>query len=151
MAINKILVPVDFSSRSAPALRWAFQVARLSGASIEVLHVVPPEPRLKLALEAYMGRPIRGVETATVERAEAELESLVDSVPHEGLTIGRRVEPGEAAATIVELATEDRHDLIVMSTRGAVGLKELALGSVAHRVVTCAPCPVLTLRENNQM
>jgi len=33
-----------------------------------------------------------------------------------------------------------------MGTRGLTGLKHVALGSVAERVVRTAPCPVLTVK-----
>ncbi len=37
-------------------------------------------------------------------------------------------------------------DLIVMGTRGLTGIKHVALGSTAERVVRKARCPVLTVK-----
>ena len=39
-----------------------------------------------------------------------------------------------------------RTDLVVMGTHGRSGLAKFFLGSVAGRVVSAAPCPVLTVR-----
>jgi nucleotide-binding universal stress UspA family protein len=33
-----------------------------------------------------------------------------------------------------------------MGTHARTGMVEWALGSIAHKVQTCAPCPVITLR-----
>jgi nucleotide-binding universal stress UspA family protein len=37
-------------------------------------------------------------------------------------------------------------DLIVMGTHGRTGASRILLGSVAARVITTAPCPVMTVR-----
>jgi nucleotide-binding universal stress UspA family protein len=47
---------------------------------------------------------------------------------------------------IVRAARSTRADLIVLGTHGRTGLGRVFLGSVAARVVTLAPCPVLTVR-----
>jgi nucleotide-binding universal stress UspA family protein len=72
----------------------------------------------------------------------------VDSVDHRGVVLHQRVEEGDPAATIVELATEDADDLIVVATRGRIGAARLLLGSVASTLITCAPCPVVVLRAD---
>jgi len=51
-----------------------------------------------------------------------------------------------AAMTIVDTATEEGADLIVMGTAGRTGLAHLLMGSVAEKVVRFARCPVLTIR-----
>ena len=50
-----------------------------------------------------------------------------------------------AAADIIDYATEQQIDLIVMGTHGRGALRHLLMGSVAERVVRSAPCPVLTV------
>jgi nucleotide-binding universal stress UspA family protein len=58
------------------------------------------------------------------------------------------VEVGDPAATVVRLAAELPADLVVVATRGHRGAAELLLGSVAHRIITTARCPVVTLGEH---
>ena len=53
---------------------------------------------------------------------------------------------GPAATQIVELASEERADLIILGTHGRGGVTRALLGSVADRVIRTAPCPVLTVR-----
>ena len=52
---------------------------------------------------------------------------------------------GPPARTIVEGATEEHCDLIVMGTHGRHGMAHLLMGSVAERVVRTAACPVLVV------
>jgi nucleotide-binding universal stress UspA family protein len=56
---------------------------------------------------------------------------------------------GRPVEEICRLASELQIDLIVMPTRGRTGLKHLALGSTAERVVRHAPCPVLVLHPKD--
>jgi nucleotide-binding universal stress UspA family protein len=51
-----------------------------------------------------------------------------------------------AADSIVNYAESKKADLIVIGTKGRIGLKRLLLGSVASGVVTHASCPVLVTR-----
>jgi nucleotide-binding universal stress UspA family protein len=145
MLWKTLLVPVDFTPRSRAALRYALELARASEARVELLHVVPAPPRLQLALDAYLGSRLHGVPADVMERAIADMNALVSSVAAER-ELGRRIEAGDPAVTIVEIATELDADLIVIGSRVHTGLVEMALGSVAHQVMTCAPCPVLTMR-----
>jgi universal stress protein A len=47
---------------------------------------------------------------------------------------------------ILETATAEQVDWIIMATHGRTGLSHMFMGSIAERVVRTAPCPVLTLR-----
>jgi nucleotide-binding universal stress UspA family protein len=146
MPIRHILVPTDFSDRSRAALMYAIDLARTVGAEIDLLHVVTPPRRAALVLDAHLGRPMKQVDGAVVEHAERQLRYLIASTPHSGAKMRPLVEPGDPAATTVRMAGELPTDLIVIGTHARIGVSELVLGSVAHRVVTCAPCPVVTLR-----
>jgi nucleotide-binding universal stress UspA family protein len=53
---------------------------------------------------------------------------------------------GPAAPKICEIAQIEGCEMIIMGSRGRSDLKGLFLGSVAHRVLQQAPCPVLIVR-----
>ena len=53
-------------------------------------------------------------------------------------------------ATVLQFASEQQVDLIVLSTHGRTGLARWVLGSVAEHVVRKAPCPVLTVHPDGR-
>ena len=59
---------------------------------------------------------------------------------------GRILDFGPIAGTIARFAKRQRADLIVMGTHGHGVLAKILLGSVAERVISHAPCPVMTVR-----
>ena len=146
MFIRRILVATDFSPRSQAALRYAMGLARALSAELDLLHVIPPPARTELVIGAYLGRALPAVDTQLLGAARTRLEGMLAEVSHEGVRTTLLVEPGDPAATVVRMATEIPSDLIVLGTHARIGLAELVIGSVAHRVITCAPCPVVTLR-----
>jgi nucleotide-binding universal stress UspA family protein len=146
MFLHRILVPTDFSWRSRRALAWAVAFAG-DRIPIDVLYVAPPPSRARLVLDAYLDRPLPSVSPADHAAAEEQLALFVAN--SEGAAkLQPLVEHGEPAATIVRIAVERGADLIVIGTHARTGAAEAILGSVAHRVITCAPCPVITLRGN---
>jgi nucleotide-binding universal stress UspA family protein len=53
---------------------------------------------------------------------------------------------GDAADAILDVAEEQRSDLIVVGNRGMTGAKRFLLGSVPNKVSHHAPCSVLIVR-----
>jgi nucleotide-binding universal stress UspA family protein len=147
MLIRRILVPIDFSDRDRPALDYAFRLAELAGAAVEVLHVVPGPGMTRAAVEVYLGRPLSHASPHDIALARTRLGELVDGCARRGIAPTLTVESGDAASAIVRRAAEAPADLILLGTRGHRGAAELLLGSVAHKVITTAGCPVVTLGD----
>jgi nucleotide-binding universal stress UspA family protein len=145
MLIRRVLVPVDFSPRSRPALEYASALAELANAAIDLLHVVPAPSAMRIATDVWLGHDAPRPSERDVVQAREHLQQLVDSCDRRGAVLVLHVAAGDAAATIVRLAAELPADLIVIATRSRHGLEELALGSVAQRVIACASCPVVAL------
>ena len=85
-----------------------------------------------------------------IERAhtwvEQELDKWASAARGEGISVRAVVRTGEPYRGIVDLATDERADLVVMGTHGRSGMSRILLGSVADRVLRLGPCPVLTVR-----
>jgi nucleotide-binding universal stress UspA family protein len=146
MLARRLLVPVDLSARSARALAYACELAASwGGAEVDVLHVIPGPGQLRSAVDGYLQRPLPHAAADDLGRAHAEVKALVERVASHGIQPRILVDSGDAASVIVRTAAESAEDLIVMATRGHRGVGELLLGSVTHKVLTCARCPVLTL------
>lgn len=136
-----IMVPTDFSYASDAALGYARMLAARFGASLHLLHVVDEPGSWS---EVYAAIPdIRDRLRADAGR---RLEAIAACLPPP-LQATSAVACGAPVPTIVKIAEAKGADLIVMGTHGRRGVGHLLLGSVAERVVRLAPCPVLTVRE----
>jgi nucleotide-binding universal stress UspA family protein len=139
-----ILCPIDFSSLSLYALKYAVGLCRDEGAKLVVLHVV--EPILAPADFSFGPLTLTEVEDQLESRAEKALEDVAKGLGLDPGLLDTRLERGRAFMEIVRIAEERRPDLIVMATHGHTGLSHALLGSTAEKVVRKAPCPVLTLK-----
>jgi nucleotide-binding universal stress UspA family protein len=139
---RKILVATDFSEGSEEALTQAIAMAKQTGATLELVHVLEfgDSGDLPFALISHAGSP--GAIAATADR---ELAVRADRATAAGLRCYTRILEGTAYQEIVREARETKADLIVIGTHGRRGLAHLMLGSVAERVVRQAGCPVLTV------
>jgi nucleotide-binding universal stress UspA family protein len=63
-----------------------------------------------------------------------------------GLKVRIRLEEGPPASRILEVASQEAADLLVVGTHSRTGVQRAMLGSVADRMVRQATCPVLTVR-----
>ena len=65
---------------------------------------------------------------------------------HDIHTAITRVEVGQPANRIVEVARELDADMIVLGSRGLGNIGSLLLGSTSQKVAHLAPCTVVTVR-----
>ena len=168
MSVTHVLVPTDFSDTAARAVQYAFDEARIHGAKVTLLHVVPPGTRTDVyyvgaaagppgafdpAASARVGAPWPLPPTTVVrnDAGDAVLTQLQDLIPHAFRDRwGVELAVGSPTETIVRIASELEVDLIVMGTHGRTGLQHALLGSVAEKVVRLAPCAVLTVRDTSR-
>lgn len=148
MAMNKILVAVDFSDRAELAYRSALGLARRFGSEIVAVHVseVPSWPR---GLDVPMRRAGGEMRRRVDERVEADERRLRDfqrRFEDRDVPVSRVVKDGHPAWGIVEAASEHAPDLVVVGSRGLSPIQRLLLGSVAARVARLVQAPVLVVR-----
>jgi nucleotide-binding universal stress UspA family protein len=146
--ITKILVPVDFSPHAERAFCYATTLARRLGARLALLHVVEdPFATGAWSGEIYVPN-VPELLKNLIDGAERQLATMKDGAAALGIGVETAVITGRPARSIVEYASSDGVDLIVMGTHGHTGLAHAVMGSVAERVVRKAPCPVLTIRAS---
>lgn len=142
---SKILVPVDFTDSSWAALEYAATLGARLGAEIDVLHVWQPprEPGSEAELLAEFERSDAG---------HKMMEWLISFELHREVEPRGRLATGLRSAVpdaIVATAESGAYDLVVMATHGRQGLSLLFRSSVTEKVVSRAPCPVVTLRASD--
>jgi nucleotide-binding universal stress UspA family protein len=108
-----------------------------------LLHVISPMYPIGFRVPVSAYKRLAAAETAA---ARKQLVALLARARSAGAKAAVTILEGRPADRIVHAARVRRADLIVMGTRGRTGLPRLLLGSVASRVVSMSPCPVLTVR-----
>jgi nucleotide-binding universal stress UspA family protein len=83
------------------------------------------------------------------DAAQREIGKWSDKVNAAGVPVESTVTPSPPVEAIERLAGEIDADLVVMGSRGLTGLKHVLLGSVAERTIRTAPCPVLTVKDDD--
>jgi nucleotide-binding universal stress UspA family protein len=146
--VHTILVPTDFSG---DAMRAAEAAAAILGQNnsercLFLLHVY----RYPMVV-SFAGRPVLTASPdEVIVSAHSEMAALVDHFSRSGLRVHSLVvESSKPAQAIVDEARRIKADLIAMGTHGRSGLDRLLLGSTAERVLSSAPCPILTVARRD--
>jgi len=136
--ITRILFATDFSPESVAAASYAVSLAEEFQAYLTLLHVIE-EPKVRdLVQPADLVMSSERLLRQLVP-AEAELWCVPDYV----------VERGMAAETILDVARGRKSELIILGVRRPTGIPGAATHlpvATAHKIVSHATCPVLTVR-----
>ncbi|MDX2052426.1 MAG: universal stress protein [Polyangiaceae bacterium] len=147
--VPQILVPTDFSAGAEVALDEALRLAQLIRADVVLLHVLAPYVNAPshFFLQEAGSRNARLAADIARDHARFRLKKLAERVQAvTSKTPQTRVEFGTPDELIGTLAEEGGYRFIVLGTHGASDTPE-TLGSVAERVLTRAPCPVLVVPQ----
>ena len=148
-ACTRILVPLDGSPASEAALAPAEILARVFGARLGLLSVVPtlatvPTDRAPAALL------LPGATAASLEIEEeatrAYLNGLADRLRAQAVDVEAQIGRGDPAFEVPEAADRIAADLLVMATHGRSGMGAVWAGSVASRIAARYRRPMLLVR-----
>lgn len=150
IVMKKILVPVDFSDASLNALNVACHLAVRTNASLYVLHVNEMAPYI-LSVPRY-DFPAAAVAAEEYnkeadERMKALHSVLLSTAGFGKLNVEVAVKEGLMISVVKETVKKESIDLLVMSTLGASGWKEVFVGSNTERVIRHASCAVLVIPD----
>jgi nucleotide-binding universal stress UspA family protein len=143
--LNHVLVPLDGSPLAEQAIAYAKQLVDRHGKITLITALDLPESWF------YGVDPMIGL--AEYERtldqmmpaATTYLERIASTLRAEGYGTEVVVEYGKAASLIVNKASAEDVDVIVMSTHGRSGFSKLLFGSVTNKVLTASVCPVFVV------
>lgn len=144
---QRILVPIDGSTTSAQGLDEAIKLAKVTGASLRLIHVVDAltfatgfEPYATYTDESFAlmmdsGKRILEEGKSHVQASDVKVDGILFD------KLGARV-----SDTVIKQAKAWGADLIVIGTHGRRGVGRFLLGSDAEQIVRMAPVPVLLVR-----
>jgi universal stress protein A len=143
-----ITYATDFSPASLAAFPHALRLARIAGAELTILHVLPSA--LSPFIDGgYVPQEIWDqLDAGLRAQASHEMDRLLRRAVDAGVRATASIVDGggDPATEIVRFAGQSKTDVLVLGTHGRTGVSRLMLGSVAARVVATAACPVLTVR-----
>jgi nucleotide-binding universal stress UspA family protein len=146
---QRILVPLDGSSRAERSLPIAACIARASAGTIVLLRVVSTPSEFLPSLVPPL--PSASAQTLIeVERAEAVryLARIATSEILAGILTETVVLVGSVASAILSVAHTQQSDLIVMCSHGYTDITHWRLGSIAEKIAHHCSLPVLILHED---
>lgn len=138
-----IILPIDGSELSLRAVKLGVELAGTCGGRVFVLHVIAPFHTV-----SYMAEMLAATEMSYADEAVAHANRYLDEARKVASDAGVPCDssyvfndhPYEA---IVQTATEQHGDLIVMASHGWRGMTRLLLGSETHKVLLKSDIPVL--------
>jgi len=147
---QRILVPLDGSSKSERAIPTAIKLAKSLGSQITLLRVVEiPKPSIENPPE-QMKKWIDEAIRQEISNAEGYLEGLSAWFKANDVDVHTIVRSKTPEQDILDVVDTDHIDLILMSPHGRgyqdFGHECLSFGSVADKVLRRSPVPVLLVR-----
>ena len=158
---RSIVVGTDGSEPAEEAVRQATDLASREGARLHLVTAYHDPPILRERTTIWTNDPKgvidsghtegSGTRTETLDLREVA-ESLLKRAAREALSKGVEVEThareGHPAEVIIDVANQEKADLIVVGSRGLTGIKRYLLGSVSSKVSEHAPCNVMIVRAD---
>jgi nucleotide-binding universal stress UspA family protein len=137
---ERILVPLDGSSRAEMILSQVGRILRREDSEILLLRVVD--------VPQTIGRvDLHSAQMADREEAQRYIHDIARRFHSKGAKVHGRVAEGFAADVILETARTEGATMIAMATHGRTGLARWTMGSVAEKVARAADVPLLLLRS----
>ncbi|MDP1558808.1 MAG: universal stress protein [Nitrosomonas sp.] len=141
-AYQSILLAVDFSTQDDYVAKRAKYLAETFNAELRIIHVLDNIPMpdtpygTVIALDGNSSYSL-------LETEKNKLRKIADQLEIDPMR--RRLVWGEPKQEIIQLAAQEKVDLIIVGSHGRHGLAML-LGSTANDVLYYAKCDVLAVR-----
>lgn len=142
-SVRRILLATDLSPASEGATRQAIDLARDLGATLLIVSVIDPAAR------GVPGGRVQRMDQRRASRESAAQEVVIRGRAA-GVTVSFMVWEGEPGPSIVDAATSEQVDMVIVGSHGRGSMGRLLIGSVSEHVVRHAPCPVLVVRARAQ-
>ena len=142
---TRVLVCSDGSERSLAAAEAAAEISKLHRAQLTLLHVC----QVPTTDAPFPGAPLLegpAIDTYVSAMHSSVLRRTLPVIKQQGVCCNVLEETGVPAEIIARIANQQGFDLVVIGSRGISAEKAEKLGSVCHRVLHDASCPVLVIR-----
>ncbi|HED14359.1 MAG TPA: universal stress protein [Gammaproteobacteria bacterium] len=145
---NKILVALDGSEHALKALHTAIALSLRCEAELLLFHALQLRvlrPDYEVTMVTSNARQVYS-KLAREQAEDIVQKGLYAAKDADLKAVTSMIREGRPARTIIEVVKEENIELLVIGTRGLTGLREITMGSVAHKVTVASPCPVLIVK-----
>jgi nucleotide-binding universal stress UspA family protein len=140
---KRIVVAYDGSDHAIKALNTAIELAKAFNSKLDVVEVVDTAALLGMGFAPIPSDVIAQI----YNKAQNDVEQAKKKAQDAGVKdVTSQVLEGDPATSIIEYASKNGADLIVMGSRGLSTFKRLVLGSVSSKVVQESRVPVLVVK-----
>ena len=147
---GRILVGTDGSETAGEAVRQATELAKLSGARLDIVSAFEPIPQQRIRSESREAPGDVQYEIGPREDVNLTLENAGGDAKKSGVEeVQTHAREGDPADAILDVAEEVNADLIVVGNKGMTGARRFLLGSVPNKVSHHAPCSVIIVRTTD--
>jgi nucleotide-binding universal stress UspA family protein len=134
-----IIFPTDFHESTKRAIRYAASFCEVTSSPLHCLHVLP-----RTVEGGYQSQIVPQIMTEALQQIAAENGTTIDP-PVCAVTYG-----SEISNAVVDYARQHKAKLIVLGVRQASMMASHVPAHIAFRIITEAPCPVLTMAYTSQ-
>ena len=143
---DSMVVGTDGSETAGEAVRQATDLAKAVGARIHLVSAFEPVGNQRLREERTQVPDDMQWMVHEREDVEATLNQAAEKIKETGVEVETFARQGDPADAILDVAEEERAELIVVGNKGMTGAKRFLLGSVPNKVSHHAPCSVMIIR-----
>ncbi len=149
LRLETVLLPLDTTHPTEAALAVAAEIARVCGAKVQIVHVVPTIGTLTGDKQAGARlTPIATTATLDAEEEESRtyLQAVAETLIREGIDTRAEVRRGDTPPNLIEAAVQSGASLVVLATHARAGLGAFWVGSMAARIIGKVSQPLLLVR-----
>jgi len=140
------VVGTDGSDTASQAVREAIDLARVSGAELNIVSAYEPVSKRRLQGEVEGAPADVAHEIGPREDVNLVLAAAAAEAKKDGVEVLTHPVEGNPAEAILNVAEKGGADLIVVGNKGMTGARRFVLGSVPNNVSHHAPCSVIIVR-----
>jgi len=151
--IKKILVALDFSSYSKPALEYAIEISKITKAEVLVINIINQKEIDTTKKMINSKHPdtfsLTKHLSGEMSRRKLKLQVLIKGVlGGSKLPVKTQIDHGAPSVEILKAIDREQADLLVFGPRGRTNLRDFLFGSVAEKLFRHCPVPVMSLRSS---
>lgn len=153
--MKKILVPSDLSEISAKALELAVTIAEKTQGHIDLVNFHKHPYGKSFSATGEMGKKVSDRENIfnleLIKKNYQSLTATAHAYNSKKFSIEAQVYDEDFDEGMKQFITDHDIDLVVIGTSGEENIEEFFTGNHAQQIIESAPCPVITVRSEDDL